>query len=253
MASMRVNPQEIVEYVMAKHGFSFEAAVGLIANIRAESNFYSDAIGDNGTSGGLFQHHKGRWSNLRRFADRRGTSWKDWKTQVDFAMSEPDGRRAPITSRDAGAFAQWWSLYFERPAGGQKSARARARIAYQYLDQMPEVTPEAIEAQASAQLEETVKKDRTYASSMWTAMVSHLSNMIAGGQRPTLPSLPNVSAGGAPPESVDSESSEDTGLLPPVSSTIDYSGAFPTPPAEPPSDTPAALRPPDRPPGVEVT
>lgn len=186
MPSMRANPANIYAYVIQRYGFSEAAAIGLIANIKAESNFYTDAVGDNGTSGGLFQHHKGRWQNLVAFAKRQGRDWREWQVQVDFAMSEPDARGAPLSTSDPGVFAQWWSLNFERPAGGKKSAVARANIAYAYWGEgLPEVSAQGVEqafAQAPAASQQPAKGE-TYTQQMWSTAIGYLSQMIRGRAR----------------------------------------------------------------------
>ncbi len=88
---MKVSVQEIYNNLREK-GLSHQHAVGMVANIKAESDFDPGAIGDNGTSGGLFQHHDGkdatRFTALKEFA---GENWKtNWKAQIDYALTEKD-------------------------------------------------------------------------------------------------------------------------------------------------------------------
>ena len=43
-------------------------------------------MGDSGTSGGLFQHHKSRLDKMKNFI---GEDWKtNWQGQIDYAMTE---------------------------------------------------------------------------------------------------------------------------------------------------------------------
>ena len=57
-----VGAQSIYDY-LKQNGVSPASAAGILANIRYESNFNPfNASGDGGTSGGLFQHHAGRWA-----------------------------------------------------------------------------------------------------------------------------------------------------------------------------------------------
>lgn len=48
----------------------------------------TDAIGDNGTSGGLAQWHNERLDALKRFAAARGKEWTDLDTQIEFLAEE---------------------------------------------------------------------------------------------------------------------------------------------------------------------
>ena len=127
-----VSPQDIYVYLRSL-GVSEASAAGILANIKAESNFNPSVTGDNGTSGGLFQHHLGRWDNLKAYAVERGTDWTDWKTQVDFALIEARQMGINLQHTSAHDAAKEWSLRFERPAGGASSANSRAHAASQYM------------------------------------------------------------------------------------------------------------------------
>ncbi len=124
---MFVLPQEVYAYLISL-GVSPASAAGILANIQAESRFeYTNATGDGGTSGGLFQHHLGRWDRLKAYAISRGTTWDaDWRIQVDFAMQEPEMSSFNLQATNAQEAAKQFSLVFEKPAGGQQSANARA-------------------------------------------------------------------------------------------------------------------------------
>ena len=128
---MIVSPQDIYVYLRSL-GVSEASAAAILVNIQFESSFNSSATGDGGTSGGLFQHHLGRWDNLKAYAVSRGTAWTDWRTQVDFALIEARQMNINLQATDAAAAAKEWSLRFERPAGGQASANARAAAVSQY-------------------------------------------------------------------------------------------------------------------------
>jgi hypothetical protein len=69
-----VNSQQVYSYLLQR-GVSPASAAGILSNIQHESGFNSAAIGDGGTSGGLFQHHAGRWNNLKGYAASTGRSW----------------------------------------------------------------------------------------------------------------------------------------------------------------------------------
>jgi peptidoglycan hydrolase-like protein with peptidoglycan-binding domain len=125
----KVSPKEIYNYIK-QIGLSKFHAMGMLANIQAESSFNPGVMGDkmNGeyTSGGLFQHHKTRLANLKAFAERQGTPWTDWKTQVDFALSEPEGKQyASMNFKSAADASIWFTKYFERPANAEQQAANR--------------------------------------------------------------------------------------------------------------------------------
>ena len=100
---------------------------GIMANIQAESGFRPGVMGDNGTSGGLFQHHAGRFRNMVA-ASGGPEEWKhNWKGQIDFALSEPAGRKYLNLKFDSPEQAsKWFTLYFEIPANKEQVAAARS-------------------------------------------------------------------------------------------------------------------------------
>ena len=121
----KVPAKEIYNYIK-QIGLSKFHAMGMLANIQAESSFDPGVMGDKGTSGGLFQHHKTRLANLQAFAERRGTPWTDWKTQVDFALSEQEGKQyASMNFKSAADASIWFTKYFERPKNAEQQAANR--------------------------------------------------------------------------------------------------------------------------------
>ena len=107
-------------------------ARGILANIWGESRFSTSAVGDEGTSGGLFQHHAGRWANLKEYAGSTERSWDDWRVQVDFAIKEAKGMGIDLQMSDAVEASKVWTLRFERPANAQAKAEQRAERVNQY-------------------------------------------------------------------------------------------------------------------------
>jgi hypothetical protein len=100
---------------------------GIMANIQAESGFRPGVIGDNGTSGGLFQHHAGRFRNMVAAAGGPD-NWKtNWQGQIDFALSEPAGRKyLNLKFNSPEQASKWFTLYFEIPANKEQVAAARS-------------------------------------------------------------------------------------------------------------------------------
>jgi hypothetical protein len=122
--------QQISSYLASK-GLSRQHIGGIMANIKHESSFNPAAIGDGGTSGGLFQHHGPRFQAMVKAA---GPNWKtNWKGQIDFALSEPAGRQYTAMSfRTAEEASRWFTINFEVPANKVAKANDRSRDASQF-------------------------------------------------------------------------------------------------------------------------
>ena len=122
---MKVSQKEIYDYLISK-GLSPNHVLGMLANIKAESSFDSSAIGDNGTSGGLFQHHNERFTAMKEFA---GEDWKtNWKGQIDYALTEKDTEKYKNQDfnnpQDA---SKWFTINWERPKNAVDSAEKRIK------------------------------------------------------------------------------------------------------------------------------
>lgn len=77
-----------IQQKLMSMGFTATAAAGVVGNLVQESGLRTDAIGDNGTSGGLAQWHNERLDALKRFAAARGKDWTDLDTQIEFLAEE---------------------------------------------------------------------------------------------------------------------------------------------------------------------
>ena len=77
-----------IQQKLMSMGFTASAAAGVVGNLVQESGLRTDAIGDNGTSGGLAQWHNERLNALKRFATARGKKWTDLDTQLEFLAEE---------------------------------------------------------------------------------------------------------------------------------------------------------------------
>ncbi len=118
-----VPSKEVYAYLISK-GLSHNHAIGILANIQAESSFNAGAIGDSGTSGGLFQHHAERFSGMVAYA---GKDWaKNWKRQVDYALKEDAGKQYTNKQFNSPEEASaWFTLNFERPSNKELKAKER--------------------------------------------------------------------------------------------------------------------------------
>jgi Phage tail lysozyme len=108
-----VSPSQVSSYLKSK-GLDNIHILGILANIQGESGFNAGVLGDGNTSGGLFQHHADRFSNM---VNAVGSDWRsDWQGQIDFALSEPAGQKyVRINFPSAAAATEWWVRNFEKP------------------------------------------------------------------------------------------------------------------------------------------
>lgn len=124
---------QVRDYLASK-GLSTAHIIGMLANIEHESGFRPQVqvVDSNGLpSGGLFQHNGPRFTTLMH---KLGKGWSgNWKGQIDFALSEPDGQRY-LTSKfsDPHAASKWWTVNFERPAKASVQAARRAKTATKF-------------------------------------------------------------------------------------------------------------------------
>ena len=109
----KVMSKEVYDYLKSK-GLDDNHAIGMLANIQAESNFNAGAVGDNGTSGGLFQHHGSRFNNMISAA---GPDWQNnWKGQIDYALSEQDSKMfLGMNFKSPEEASAWFTSKWERP------------------------------------------------------------------------------------------------------------------------------------------
>ncbi len=114
------------------------AAAGIVSNIRAESNFRPNALGDNGTSYGICQWHNTRWTDLKNFCNANGYDWTTLEGQLYFLNYELINKYKfvvtylrNVSNDAAGAYnaAYYYCAHFEIPANTQVVADSRGRVA----------------------------------------------------------------------------------------------------------------------------
>ncbi|WP_424140249.1 phage tail tip lysozyme [Roseomonas chloroacetimidivorans] len=119
-------------------GWSAEAAAGMTAQSRHESNFDPNAVGDRGAAYGIAQWHPDRQAAFRMWSGRdiRGSSFED---QVAFkfweAIQGAERRAGDLIqgARSAGQAGALASTYYERPADRATNERDRAATAEDIL------------------------------------------------------------------------------------------------------------------------
>jgi murein DD-endopeptidase MepM/ murein hydrolase activator NlpD len=119
-----VKSKEMYNYLTKEKGLTHEQSIGILANIQAESSFMPGVIGDDGTSGGLFQHHNERFEEMKKFV---GKDWQtDWKKQIDFALQEKEGKEytnKQFSSNEESTKA--FTKGFEKPKDAEEQAQKR--------------------------------------------------------------------------------------------------------------------------------
>ena len=125
---MKVSQKEIYDYLINR-GLSRNHALGMLANIKAESNFDASAEGDNGASYGLFQHNLSRRDSLVKYINDNyeNKDWKtNWKGQIDYALTEEDTKKYISKSfNNPQEASKWFTINWERPANAKQKAEER--------------------------------------------------------------------------------------------------------------------------------
>ena len=119
--------------LLRNNGFSPQAAIGVLANIQAESSFNTEAISSDGHhSVGICQWTNDRETNLYNFAKKHGKSPNDLELQFNYFMHEfsqyPSLMNLKNTN-DAGLMAETMCIDFERPADKYYRAQERRQMA----------------------------------------------------------------------------------------------------------------------------
>lgn len=73
---------------LVANGATVAGACGVLANVEAESNFNTGALGDGGTSYGICQWHNERWTNLKTWCSSKGYSASSIEGQTAFLIYE---------------------------------------------------------------------------------------------------------------------------------------------------------------------
>ena len=138
-AGKKIPEGEIYNYLTKDKNLSGNHARGIIANIRAESNFYTGALEGEGAETkkdrgvGLFQHtYDKRKQNLLKAVPDYATNWKG---QIDFALTEPEAQAFIKTKfKSAGDAAEFFARKFERPAEIEEAVKTRRGFADSNFD-----------------------------------------------------------------------------------------------------------------------
>lgn len=138
------NKNKVFE-ALSSYGLSVAAIAGIMANIRTESNYNPIAKGDSGTSFGLCQWHKSRWTALKNYCSVQNLDVSTIPAQIEFMLFEMEKsyksvyqaiRNAGEGATAAGEVAALMCIKYEIPANATASAekrRSRAITLYNEL------------------------------------------------------------------------------------------------------------------------
>lgn len=137
-ASAASNEEEIFNFCINEMGLNTAAACGVLANIKNESNFNPNAVGDGGTSYGICQWHLSRYTNLKNYCNQNGYSYTSLTGQLYFLRHELSASYGYIydflkcvSNNENGAYdaGYTWCYEFERPANKGSVSVARGNLA----------------------------------------------------------------------------------------------------------------------------
>lgn len=129
---------EYLHFLHTQLNLPYNSAIGVMANLYAESNFMPHAIGDGGTSYGLCQWHNERWERLVDFCNESGYDWQTAEGQLYFLKHELENRGSYLYNYllhcdDAREAAYEFCVQFEHPADEEIAGYKRADMASRML------------------------------------------------------------------------------------------------------------------------
>lgn len=133
--------QAAMAYFQAQ-GWSREQAAGLAANIKRESAFRPDAVGDNGKAYGIGQWHPDRQAEFKKKfgKDIQGSSMEEQMAFMHYELTQGNERKAGDILRGttgAAEAAAAISTHYERPADKAGEAAKRGQLALAMLGGVP--------------------------------------------------------------------------------------------------------------------
>ena len=132
------NEETTFNFCIEVLGFNVAAAVGVITNVKRESDFKTGAIGDGGTSYGICQWHNTRNTNLRNWCASNGKDYTVIDGQLWYMKYELETsykavlaalKAVPNTAQGAYDAAYTWCLKFEVPADTVNTSKSRGVLA----------------------------------------------------------------------------------------------------------------------------
>lgn len=132
-SSLTTKRDAAVKYFMAK-GWTREQAIGIVANLFAESKLNRRSVGDGGRAYGIGQWHPDRQADFARWAgkDIRDSTYEEQLAFTHYEMTEGKEKRAGDAlrrTRSAREAAGVVSSQYERPAAVGEAMRNRGALA----------------------------------------------------------------------------------------------------------------------------
>lgn len=145
--------QAAMAYFQAR-GWTKEQAAGLAANIKRESAFRPDAVGDNGKAYGIAQWHPDRQAEFQKKFGKpiQGSTLEEQMAFMHYELTQGNERAAGAklrqakTAQDAAAAV---STHYERPADKAGEAAKRGQLALAMLGGVPGASQAAAGAGAA--------------------------------------------------------------------------------------------------------
>lgn len=133
--------QAAMAYFQAQ-GWTREQAAGLAANIKRESAFRPDAVGDNGKAYGIAQWHPDRQAEFKKKfgKDIQGSSMEEQMAFMHYELTQGNERKAGNILRGTSSAAEAAaavSSHYERPADKAGEAAKRGQLALAMLGGVP--------------------------------------------------------------------------------------------------------------------
>lgn len=134
-------------------GWSREQAAGLAANIKRESAFRPDAVGDNGKAYGIGQWHPDRQAEFKKKFGKpiQGSTLEEQMAFMHYELTQGNERKAGNILRGttgAAEAAAAVSTHYERPADKVGEAAKRGQLALAMLGGVPGASQAAVGAGA---------------------------------------------------------------------------------------------------------
>lgn len=137
-AASKTNQKTIFKYLTKTMKLPPAAACGVLANIEKESNFNPKATGDSGTSYGICQWHKSRFTALKKYCRKHKLDYRTVKSQLKYLRYELKKsypgvlsflKRVPNDPYGAYLAGYYWCYHFERPAKYLTGSVTRGNLA----------------------------------------------------------------------------------------------------------------------------
>lgn len=163
------NKEICFNYLTETAGLSRSVAIGIMANIKHESNFSPTAKGDSGTSYGLCQWHKSRWDRLKQYCADNGYAQSDIKAQLRFLLWEfrkyyekhwDTISEQPNTIDGAAEVAYIMCVKYEIPANKESSGKKRGETARALWDEFSTYEGGNVEKSEPVGVQQTGAKKR---------------------------------------------------------------------------------------------